>query len=194
MPSDLIHVLHFLVHLGTIVNSCIGVLLRSAGTIGTVYLSSLCIVLLMCNTFTARLLVWCSNFLKFLKFHFLYHWPLLWFGDLREPCGSLSTKVQSERIRQSWIEDAGEFRCWNWMLCPIAKCHKTRWGLSIGVCILLIALVVFRVASAFVSLLGWAVFFWVWYALPISVEPCLLSRLLSESPLPYLPLPLKFSS
>jgi hypothetical protein len=63
MPSGVFcsHRYHF--------NSCIGVLVMS-GSIMTVYLFSLCIVSLLSSKFTARALVWFSNFFKYLVVHF----------------------------------------------------------------------------------------------------------------------------
>jgi hypothetical protein len=41
-----------------------------SGRVRTVYLFSLCIVLLLCGRFTVSALVWFSNFLKYLMFYF----------------------------------------------------------------------------------------------------------------------------
>jgi hypothetical protein len=83
-------------------------------------------------------------------------------------CGCLCTKVHSEWIGGSWIESAGGFRCWNLRLSPIAEFHRSIlvWVLLCigGVCFLLIVLIFFRIVNAFVSLFGWAVFFWFWCA------------------------------
>jgi hypothetical protein len=74
---------------------------------------------------------------------------------------------------ESLIGNGWTFQCWNWRLSPIAEFHRTIWVwvlLCIGaVCFLLIVLNFFRVTSAFVPLLGWAVFFWFWCALLISL-------------------------
>jgi hypothetical protein len=61
-----------------------------------------------------------------------------------------------------------------WMrLSPITEFHRSVWVWVLlcigGVCVLLVVLIFFPVAGAFVSLLGWAVFFWFWCALHMSV-------------------------
>jgi hypothetical protein len=57
MPSGVIQVLLFLVHLGIILILVLVFYSGLSGIIGTVYLSSLCIVSLMRSSFTARVLV-----------------------------------------------------------------------------------------------------------------------------------------
>jgi hypothetical protein len=105
MPSDVIQVLLSLVHLVIIIliiqYSCIGVLLRSVWYRENGVLSSLCIVSLMCSSFTARVFVWCSFFLRFLNstFYITEH-----YGDLEifmKACGSLRTKMHSEWMGHS---------------------------------------------------------------------------------------------
>jgi hypothetical protein len=124
-----------------------------------VYLFGLCVVLMWSSRFTASALVWFYNFLKYLVFH----WALCQFLDLHWSCGCLCTEVHSEWSGGSWIESTGGFRCWNWRLSPIAEFHRSIW-VWVLLCIesfLLIVLIFFWVASAFVSLLSWAVFFYV---------------------------------
>jgi hypothetical protein len=97
-----------------------------SGRVRTVHLSSLCVVSLFSSRFTVSALVWFSNFLEYLVFHFFISlsavficrpsW-ILW----------LYTKVRSEWIRESWIDSASGFRCWNWRLYPIAEFHKSVW-------------------------------------------------------------------
>jgi hypothetical protein len=128
------------VHLGIILILVLGFYSGPSGKVMTVYLFSLCVVSLLSSRFTASAFVWFSNFLKYLIFHFF------------------------RRVLD--CESAGGFRCWNWRLSPIAEFHRFIWVWVLlcigGVCFLLIVLIFFRVASAFVSLL-------VWSALPMSV-------------------------
>jgi hypothetical protein len=63
------HILYF-VHLGIILILALGFYSGLSGRVRTVYLFSLCIVSLLSNRFTASVLVWLSNFLKYLVFHF----------------------------------------------------------------------------------------------------------------------------
>jgi hypothetical protein len=92
---------------------------------------------------------------------FLFHWSLCSFVDLHGSCDCLCAKVRSKWIGESWIRSAGGFQCWNWRLSPVAEFHRSIWVwvlLCIGeVCFLLMGLIFFRVASAFVLLSGWAV-------------------------------------
>jgi hypothetical protein len=109
-------------------------------------ISSVCVVLLLSSRFTPIALVWFSNFLKYLVFHFLFHWALCSFVDFHGCRGfhfisfylasifattvtlgqvttydtscCLCSMVCSEWIGESWIESAGGFLCLNWRLFP----------------------------------------------------------------------------
>jgi hypothetical protein len=59
------------VHLGFILVLVLGFYSGLSGRVRTVYLFSLCIVLLLSSRFTASALVWFSDFLKFAKFLFV---------------------------------------------------------------------------------------------------------------------------
>jgi hypothetical protein len=126
LVSELCPVAYF-VHLDIILILVMGFYSGLSGRVRTVYLFSLCVVSLLSSRFTASALVWLSYFLKYLVFHFLFHWALCSFGDLHGSCGCLCTKVLSELIRESWIESAGGFRCWNWRLSRIAEFHRSVW-------------------------------------------------------------------
>jgi hypothetical protein len=153
----------FFVYLGIILIPVLGFYSGLSGRVRTVYLFSLRAVSLLSSRFTASALVSFSNFLKYLVFHVFI---------------SLSTVFI---CRSSWIlrlfmyerESAGGFRCWNQRLYSMAECHMSTWVWVLlcmgGVCFLLRLLIFFRVASAFVSLFGWAVYFWFWCALSMSV-------------------------
>jgi hypothetical protein len=58
------------VHLGIILMLVLGLYSGLSGRVRTVYIFSLCVVLLLSNRFTASALVWFSNFLKYLVLHF----------------------------------------------------------------------------------------------------------------------------
>jgi hypothetical protein len=62
--------IYFFVHLGIILVLLFGLYLGLPGGVRTVYFLTLCVVLLLSNMFTASELVWFSNFLKCLVFHF----------------------------------------------------------------------------------------------------------------------------
>jgi hypothetical protein len=100
----------FFVHLGIILILALGFYSGLSGRVRAVYLFSLCIVSLLSSRFTASLLVWFSNFLEYLVFHFLFHWAPCSFVDLHGSCGCSCTKVRSEWIGEYWIESAGRFR------------------------------------------------------------------------------------
>jgi hypothetical protein len=117
----------FFVHLDIILILVLGFYSGLSGRVRTVYLFSLCVVLLLCSRFTASALVWFPNFLKYLVFHFFTSLSTVSFLDLHGSCDSLSTKVHSEWIGESWIENAGECRCWNWRLSPTAEFHRSIW-------------------------------------------------------------------
>jgi hypothetical protein len=61
----------FFVHLGIILILVLWFYSGLSGRVRTVYLFSLCVVLLLSIRFTASALVWFSNFLKYLVFQFL---------------------------------------------------------------------------------------------------------------------------
>jgi hypothetical protein len=69
MSSDVTHVLFF-VHLGIILILVLGFYSGLSVRVRTVYLFSLFLVSLLSSTFTASVLVWFSNFLKYLVFQF----------------------------------------------------------------------------------------------------------------------------
>jgi hypothetical protein len=60
----------FFVHLGIILSLVLGFYLGLSGRVKMVYLFSLCVVSLLSSRFTANALVWFSNFLKYMTFHF----------------------------------------------------------------------------------------------------------------------------
>jgi hypothetical protein len=68
------------------------------GRVRTAYLFSLCVVSLLSSKFTASALVWFSNFLKYLVFHFLLHSELRLFVDLHGFCGCLCIKVRVSTV------------------------------------------------------------------------------------------------
>jgi hypothetical protein len=73
MPSGVthrpIHVFLF-VHLGIILILVLGFYSGLSRRVRTVYLFSLCVVSLLSSRVTASVLVWFSNFFKYLVFHF----------------------------------------------------------------------------------------------------------------------------
>jgi hypothetical protein len=73
MPSGVTHIRTFFVHLGITLILVLGFYSGLSGRVRTVYLFSLCVVLLLSSRFTANALVWFCNFLKYLVFHFLFH-------------------------------------------------------------------------------------------------------------------------
>jgi hypothetical protein len=69
----LTHILVFLfVHLCIILILVLVFYSGLSGRVRMVYLFSLCVVSLLSGWFTASALVWVSNFLKYLVFHFFY--------------------------------------------------------------------------------------------------------------------------
>jgi hypothetical protein len=92
-----------------------------------VYLFSLCVVSLLFSKLNPSALVWFSNFLKYVVFHFIISLSTVFICSLYGFCDCLCTKVRSEWIGESWIESAGGFRCWNWRLSPIAEFHRSIW-------------------------------------------------------------------
>jgi hypothetical protein len=71
MSGGVTHIPVFLfVHLDTILILVLGFHSDLSGKVRTVYLFSLCVVSLLSSRFTASELVWFSNFLKYLIFHF----------------------------------------------------------------------------------------------------------------------------
>jgi hypothetical protein len=71
MPSGVTHIHVFLfVYLSIILILVLGFYSGMPGRVRTVYLFSLCVVLLLPSRFTANALVWFSNFPKYLVFHF----------------------------------------------------------------------------------------------------------------------------
>jgi hypothetical protein len=91
-----------------------------SGTVRTVYLFSLCVVSLLSSRFAASALVWFSSILKCLVFHIFISLSTVFICtvDRHGTRGCLCTKVRSEWIGESWIENAGGFRCWNWRPSP----------------------------------------------------------------------------
>jgi hypothetical protein len=77
------------------------------------------------SRFTARAFFF-SNLLKYL----VTFRALCSFVDLHGSCVYLHNMIRSEWIGESWIESAGEFRCWNRRLSPIAEFHRSMWVLS----------------------------------------------------------------
>jgi hypothetical protein len=67
--SGVTHIFLF-VHLGIIEIILLGVYSGLTGRVRTVYLCILCVVSLLSSRFSAGALVWFSNFLKYLVFHF----------------------------------------------------------------------------------------------------------------------------
>jgi hypothetical protein len=59
------------VHLGIILILVLGFYSGLFGRVGAVYLFSLCVVSLLSSRITVIALVWFSNFLKYLVFHFV---------------------------------------------------------------------------------------------------------------------------
>jgi hypothetical protein len=72
LVNELCPVAYF-VHLGIIAILVSGFYSGLSGRGRTVYLFSLCVVSLLSSRFTASALVWFSNFLNYLLFHFLFH-------------------------------------------------------------------------------------------------------------------------
>jgi hypothetical protein len=106
MFSGVTHVLFLFVHLGVILIPVLGFYSGLPGIVRTVYLLSLCIVSLLSSRFIASALVWFSNFLKCLVFHFFVSLSTV---DLHGSCGCLCAEVRSEWCGESWIESAGGF-------------------------------------------------------------------------------------
>jgi hypothetical protein len=73
MPSGVTRILFFFVHLGIILILVLGFYSGLSGRGRTVYLFSLCGVSLLSSRFTANAIVWFSNCLNYLVFHFLFH-------------------------------------------------------------------------------------------------------------------------
>jgi hypothetical protein len=95
MPSGVTHLLvFFFVHLDTILILVLGFYSGLSGRGRTVYLFSLCVVSLLSSRFTASSLVWFSNFLKYLVFHFFISLSTALILDLHESYSCLCTKVR----------------------------------------------------------------------------------------------------
>jgi hypothetical protein len=95
------------------VNSCIGFYSGLSGRVRTVYLFSLCVVSLLSSRFSAKALAWFSNLLQCFVFHFFISLITVFFCR-----SSWILWLRSESIGESWIENGGGFRCWNWKLSP----------------------------------------------------------------------------
>jgi hypothetical protein len=65
MPSDVIHLPSYFVHLGIILMLALGFYSGLSGRVRTVYLCSLCVVSLLSSRFTASALLWFYDFLKY---------------------------------------------------------------------------------------------------------------------------------
>jgi hypothetical protein len=125
MPSDVTHIL-LLLHLCIILILVLGFYSGLSGRVRTVYVFSLCVVLLLSKSVTASALVWFSDFLKYLVFHFHISlgtvficrssW-ILWF----------MYKGAFRIDRRFWIESAGGFRCSNWRLSLVAEFYRSTW-------------------------------------------------------------------
>jgi hypothetical protein len=68
MPNGVTHIFFF--HFGIIFILVLGFYSGPSDRVRTVYLFSLCVVLLLSSRFTASALVWFYNFLKYLVFQF----------------------------------------------------------------------------------------------------------------------------
>jgi hypothetical protein len=96
-------------HLGIILILALGFYSGLSRRVRTVYLFSLCVVSLLSSRSTASALVWLSNFLRYLVFHFFISLSTVFI------CGSswiLWLFMCSDWIGESCIESAGGFRCW----------------------------------------------------------------------------------
>jgi hypothetical protein len=93
----------FFVHLGNIFILVLRFYSGLSGRVRTVYQVSVCVVSLLSSRFTASAFVWFSNFLKYILFHFLFHWALCSFVDLHGSCSCLCTKLRSERKKLKYF-------------------------------------------------------------------------------------------
>jgi hypothetical protein len=72
MPSGVIHILVSFIYLGIISFLVLWFYSGLSGRVRTVYLFTQCVVSLLSSRFSASALVWFSNFLKYLVFHFFF--------------------------------------------------------------------------------------------------------------------------
>jgi hypothetical protein len=99
MPSGVTHMLF--VHLGIILILVLGFYSGLSGRVRTVYLFSLCVVLLFSSMITAS--IFFLIFLSIWYSTFLFYSALCSFVDLHGSCGCLCIKVRSAWIGESVV-------------------------------------------------------------------------------------------